>query len=264
MPTLLTIFGLRFFFYSDEHAPIHVHVENSDGRAKFVLMETINLSLQPSVLGQYMAELRDRKYQKDRTLFRNNIRRIGQVMALEVSRQLRYREEQVETPLGVATVQVPDDQVVLATVMRAGLPMHEGFLDMTDHVESAYVTAYREYTDVAHTEVRINCKYMASPALKGKVLVVVDPMLATGGSMYAAIKSLLRNGTPRAIHVCNILATPEGIETVRQTVEGMTNSEGEPMPVTLWTAAIDKGLDEHKYIVPGLGDAGDLCFGEKL
>ena len=227
-------------------------------------MEIVNLSLQPSVLGQYMAELRDREYQQNRTLFRNNVRRVGQVMAVEVSRRLRYRDQQVQTPLGVATVKVPDDQVVLATVMRSGLPMHEGFLDMTDHVESAYITAYREYTDEAHTQVRINCKYMASPGLKGKVLVIVDPMLATGGSLYAAIKSLLTNGTPRAIHICNVVATPDGIETVRQTVEGLTNSEGEPMPVTLWAAAIDQGLDEHKYIVPGLGDAGDLCFGEKL
>ncbi len=227
-------------------------------------METINLSLQPSVLGQYMAELRDRDYQQNRTLFRNNIRRIGQLMAIEVSKRLNYRDQQVQTPLGVATVQVPDDQVVLATVMRAGLPMHEGFLDMTDHVESAYITAYREYTNEQHTDVRINCKYMASPALKGKVLVIVDPMLATGGSMYAAIQSLLQNGTPRAIHICNVVATPEGIETVRQTVEGLTNSEGCPMPVTLWTAAIDPGMNAHKYIVPGFGDAGDLCFGEKL
>jgi uracil phosphoribosyltransferase len=227
-------------------------------------METINLSLQHSLLGQYMAELRDSRYQTNRLLFRNNIRRIGQVMAYELSKRLSYRERQVQTPLGMATVSVPADRLVLATVLRAGLPMHEGFLDMADGADNAFVTAYREYTDEQHSDVSVCCEYMASPSLDGKVLVVVDPMLAAGGSMYATLMSLLSNGTPRAIHICCVVAAPEGIELLRQTAQTLTGSDGQPMPVTLWAAAIDDGLNEHKYIVPGLGDAGDLCFGEKL
>ena len=218
-------------------------------------MKVINLSEQNSVVNQYMAELRDKKYQQNRLLFRNNIMRIGEMMAYEISKTLTYKPKTVTTPLGTIDIALPKDDLLVATVLRAGLPLHEGFLRVFDKAQNAFVSAYRMYTNREHTEVGIHTEYMASPSAKGKTLIIVDPMLATGGSMAAAYEALLKTGKPSQVHIACVIGTPEGVEVLRQTVSDDT---------TLWCAAIDPGMNEHKYIVPGFGDAGDLCYGEKL
>jgi uracil phosphoribosyltransferase len=218
-------------------------------------MKVINLSEQPSVMNQYMAEIRDKKYQQNRLLFRNNIQRIGHAMAYELSKELEYKEKNIATPLGTVDIRLPHDNLLIATVLRAGLPFHTGFLDVFDHAENAFVSAYRMYTNREHTEVGVHTEYLASPSAKNKTLIIVDPMLATGGSMAASIEALLSTGKPHAVHICCVIATPEGIKMVERTL---------PEKSTIWCAAIDPGMNASKYIVPGFGDCGDLCFGEKL
>ena len=218
-------------------------------------MQIINFSEQNTVINQYMAELRDRSHQKNRMVFRRNIERIGEMMAYELSKTLDYKPKTVTTPLGTIDVSLPKEDLVVATVLRAGLPFHQGFLNVFDKAENAFVSAYRIYTNREHTEVGIHTEYMASPSVKGKTLLVVDPMLATGGSMVASIEALLKTGKPKRIHVCCVIAAPEGIEFVKQAL---------PEDSTIWCAAIDAGMNEQKYIVPGFGDCGDLCYGEKL
>ena len=218
-------------------------------------MKVINFSEQSSVLNQYMAELRDKSYQRNRLLFRNNIERVGELMAYEVSRTLTYKSKTVTTPLGTIDIPVPKDDLLVATVLRAGLPFHQGFLRIFDRADNAFVSAYRMYTNREHTEVGIHTEYLASPSAKGKTLIICDPMLATGGSMVAAYEALIRTGRPTAVHIACVIAAPEGVEMLRQNVAD---------DVTLWCAAIDPGMNEHKYIVPGFGDCGDLCYGEKL
>ena len=207
-------------------------------------------------MNRYLAEIRDEKYQQNRLLFRNNIERIGMCMAYEISRQLTYETINVTTPLGEAAVSVPTDPMILATVLRAGLPFHQGFLNVFDHAENAFISAFRMYKNREHTEVGVHTEYIAAPSVEGKTLLIVDPMLATGGSMAAAYEAFLKTGTPKSVHIACVIGTEEGIEVVRQAV-------GEA-DVTLWCAAIDPEMNEHKYIVPGFGDCGDLCYGEKL
>lgn len=218
-------------------------------------MQIVNLSEQNSVLNRFMAEVRDMEYQQNRLLFRNNIVRIGEVMAYEMSKALDYTQQDVKTPLGTATVNMPEQNIVLATVLRAGLPFHQGFLNVFDHAENAFVSAYRMYTNREHTEVGVHTEYMAAPSVEGKTLIIVDPMLATGGSMVASYEALLKTGKPKKVHIACVIAVPEGLEMLRDNVDEDT---------TVWCAAIDERMNEHKYIVPGFGDAGDLCFGEKL
>ncbi|MBP5257549.1 MAG: uracil phosphoribosyltransferase [Prevotella sp.] len=219
-------------------------------------MKIINLSEQNSVINRYMAELRDYQYQKNRTLFRNNICRIGEVMAYEMSKTFDYVPENVVTPLGKLDIPLPVENIIVATILRAGLPFHEGFLHVFDHADNAFVSAYRMYTNREHTQVGVHTEYMASPSVEGKTLIIADPMLATGGSMAAGYEALLKTGTPKSVHIACVIATPEGIDVVREAVN--------PDNTTLWTAVIDPGMNEHKYIVPGFGDCGDLCYGEKL
>ena len=219
------------------------------------MMKIIDLSQQNSIIGQYMAEMRDKEYQRNRLLFRNNITRIGECEAYEVSKTLHYETRDIVTPLGTAKVNVPADEVVLATIFRAGLPFHNGFLNIFDHAGNGFVSAYREYTNVAHTEVGIHVEYLAAPHIEDKVLIIADPMLATGGSMELGYKAFLSKGQPKAVHVCCVIATPQGVERVKATF---------PENTTVWCAAIDPGPNENKYIVPGFGDAGDLCYGDKL
>ena len=219
-------------------------------------MKTINLSEQNSVINQYLAELRDKKYQQNRLIFRSNIQRIGQIMAYEMSKTFEYKKKNITTPLGTIDIPLPKDDIVVATVLRAGLPFHEGFLNVFDHAASAFVSAYRMYTNREHTEVGIHTEYMAAPSVKGKTLLIVDPMLATGGSMVASVEALQKTGKPHKIHIACVIAAPEGIQMLKDSL-GEEN-------MTLWCAAIDPGMNEHKYIVPGFGDCGDLCFGEKL
>ena len=220
-------------------------------------MKVINLTENPSLLNQYVKELRSVDVQKDSMRFRRNIERIGEVMAVEISRHLTYAVEQVQTPLAVAEMLVPQDQVVLGTLLRAGLPMHQGFLNMFDKAENAFISAYRKETvgRRGETEIEIVSEYLAAPNIEGKTLILVDPMLATGLSMEVAYKALLSHGTPKNVHVACLFGTPQAINYL---------SENMPEDTTLWCAVIDPVLNEKKYIVPGLGDAGDLCFGEKL
>ena len=220
-------------------------------------MKVINLAEKPSLLNQYVKELRSVDVQKDSMRFRRNIERIGEVMAVEISRHLTYAVEQVQTPLAVAEMLVPQDQGVLGTLLRAGLPMHQGFLNMFDKAENAFISAYRKETvgRRGETEIEIVSEYLAAPNIEGKTLILVDPMLATGLSMEVAYKALLSHGTPKHVHVACLFGTPQAINYL---------SENMPEDTTLWCAVIDPVLNEKKYIVPGLGDAGDLCFGEKL
>jgi len=206
-------------------------------------------------MNNIMAEMRDKNYQKNRMLFRHNIRRMGEYMAYELSKTLEYKPKTVTTPLGTIDIALPKEDLIVATVLRAGLPFHEGFLSVFDKADNAFVSAYRMYTNREHTEVGIHTEYMASPSVKGKTLIVVDPMLATGGSMVAAYEALLKTGKPRKIHICCVIAAPEGIDFLKAHVDDS---------VTLWCGAIDQGMNENKYIVPGFGDCGDLCYGEKL
>lgn len=219
-------------------------------------MKIINLSESNSIINQYLAETRDVDYQKNRLLFRNNIQRIGELEAYEISKQLDYETKDVTTPLGISQVNVPADKIVLATIFRAGLPFHNGFLNIFDHAGNAFVSAYREYTDEEHHNIGVHVEYLATPSIDGKTLIIADPMLATGASMELGYKAFLTKGTPKRIHVACVIASPEGIEHIKKTFP--------EEKTTIWCAAIDPGLNEYQYIVPGFGDAGDLCYGEKL
>ena len=218
-------------------------------------MEVFNFSEQNSIINQFMYELRDKNYQKNRLLFRHNVERIGELMAYEVSKALEYKPKTVTTPLGTLDIPLPKEDIVLGTVLRAGLPFHQGFLNIFDRADNAYVSAFRMYINREHTEVGIHADYIAAPSVKGKTLIIADPMLATGGSMAAAIEALLMSGKPKKIPVCGLIAAPEGIEVVKEAV---------PEGSTIWCASIDEGMNAQKYIVPGFGDCGDLCFGEKM
>lgn len=218
-------------------------------------MQVINLSEHNSVLNQFLREIRDVEIQKDSLRFRRNIERIGEVMAVEVSKQLNYEPVQVQTPLATATVNTISDKLVLATILRAGMPLHQGFLNIFDHAENAFLSAYRRVNEKG--ELEIVAEYMAAPAIDGKTLIVVDPMLATGMSMEVGYLALLRHGMPKHTHLCCAIGTPQSIEYLRKALNDRED-------VTLWCAAVDPVLNDKKYIVPGLGDAGDLCYGTKI
>ena len=218
-------------------------------------MKVINLSEHNSVLNMYLREIRDVDIQKDPLRFRHNIERIGEVMAIEVSKTLHYEQTNVQTPLGVAPVNTISDNIVLATILRAGLPLHQGFLNVFDRAENAFLSAYRRVN--AAGELEIVAEYMAAPSIDGKTLIVADPMLATGMSMEVGYLALLRHGKPNHTHLCCTIATPKAIDCLRESLNDSPD-------VTVWCAAIDPVLNEKKYIVPGLGDAGDLCYGIKI
>lgn len=219
-------------------------------------MKVINLSETPSLISEYVSELRDSKIQGDRMRFRKNIERIGTIMSYEVSRTLEYRNRRIKTPLSEMETPKLEDKIVIGTVFRAGLPLHMGFLEAFDKADNAFVSAYRYYTDEKCSEIDVNIEYIASPDLNGVTLMLVDPMLATGESLELAWKALLTQGTPSKLHIACVIASEEGIDHLQ---EVFPDDE-----VTLWCAAIDPCLNEHRYIVPGLGDAGDLCYGPKL
>ena len=218
----------------------------------FTYMKVINFSKQDTLLNLFLSELRDKDYQKNSLLFRNNIKRIGQIMAYEISKTLNYKETTVSTPLDDIAVKLPTDKIVLATVFRAGLPLHEGFLSYFDKAENAFVSAYRYYRDKEATKVGIKIEYIATPDLTGKTLLIVDPMLATGGSAVDAIEAVKKRGA-KNIKLVNLVGAPEGVEAVQKAHPD----------VDIYLAALDEKLNENGYIVPGLGDAGDRIFGTK-
>lgn len=216
-------------------------------------MEIINFAETPSLVSQYMSELRDVNTQGDMMRFRRNLQRIGEIMAYEISKRMRYRKENVTTPLATSTDDVIDEQVVLATIFRAGIPFHQGFLDYFDKAQNAFVSAYRKYREKENFDVFI--EYIASPLLDGKTLVIADPMLATGSSMELCYRALLTKGNPAHIHVASIIASEAAVDYIK--------SKFPEEKTTVWIGAIDPEINSHSYIVPGLGDAGDLAYGVK-
>lgn len=217
------------------------------------IMKIVNFDGQSSLVSQYMAEVRDVIVQKDKLRFRRNLERIGEIMAYEISREITYKEVDVTTPLDVAKCHVVDEKIVLATIFRAGLPFHQGFLNMFDHAENAFVSAYRKYIDDETFDVHI--EYLASPLLENKTLIIADPMLATGASMELSYRALLTKGNPKHIHVASVVASRQAIDYVKATFP--------QNKTTLWVGAIDEEINSHSFIVPGLGDAGDLAYGIK-
>ena len=217
-------------------------------------MKVINIGQQNSAINTYMAQLRDVEYQQNRPLFRNNLTRIGEVIAYELSKTLTYTIKNIRTPLGIKPTPLPEDHIVIGTVLRAGLALHQGFLNVFDHADSAFVAAYRE--EGSKEDMRIHLEYRAAPNLNGCTFLLVDPMLATGGSIELAYKAFTQAGLPSKLHICTVISAPEGIAHLQEVFPSDD--------VTLWTAAIDDHLNENAYIVPGLGDAGDLSYGEKL
>ena len=217
-------------------------------------MKVINFAEHNSVINNYIAELRDINIQKNRAWFRQNLRRIGHAMAYEVSRTLQYSRKMVQTPLAQAEANTIDDRIVIGNVLRAGLALHEGFLDVFNDADSAFVSAYRK--EGRKEDIEVCVEYIASPCLDGCTFMLVDPMLATGGSFNLAYQAYLTKGTPAQLHICAVIGCEVGVERLKQ----LFPSDD----VTLWIAAIDPMLNDVAYIVPGLGDAGDLCYGDKL
>lgn len=219
-------------------------------------MKVINLASRNTVINSYLSELRDVNVQKDRMRFRNNIVRIGHAMAYEASCMLTYEAREVQTPLASCTMNLVADDIVVATVFRAGLPLHQGFLDVFDKAGNAFVSAFRYYKDKECTEIGVRVEYMATPPLDGKTLLMVDPMLATGDSIALAYEALKSKGTPKRLIMASVIASEKGVSNLQDIFPDDD--------VVLLCAAIDPILNEHKYIVPGLGDAGDLMYGDKI
>ena len=217
------------------------------------MMKVINFAEEYSLISQYMTELRDVNMQGDMLRFRHNLQRIGEIMAYEISKTIDYKDIDITTPLADMKSKVIDSKVVLATIFRAGLPFHQGFLNYFDHAENAFVSAYRKYKEKENFDICI--EYLASPRLDGKTLIIADPMLATGASMELSYRALITKGNPAHIHVCSVIASQQAVDYIRRTCpEDKT---------TVWLGAVDPEINAHSYIVPGLGDAGDLAYGIK-
>lgn len=213
------------------------------------------LNTENTILNRFIAQMRDREIQRDSMRFRRNMERVGEVMAYEISKTLSYRTRMVETPLGVAAVEELSDKIVVATILRAGLPFHQGFLNYFDDAESGFVSAYRKGRPDGSFIVDV--EYVSTSSLTGKTLILVDPMLATGTSLMLVYDALVRRaGEPEHTHFAAVFASEQGVDYVKR----HTN----PARCTLWCAAVDQELTSKSYIVPGIGDAGDLAYGEKL
>lgn len=217
-------------------------------------MKVINLGETNSVLNQFVAEMRDKTIQKDSLRFRRNLERLGEIFAYEISKTLDYEETEVETPLGIAKCQLSRKPVVLSTILRAGLPMHQGLLNYFDKAENAFIAAYRKYGK--DNKFKIELEYATSARTEGKTLIIADTMLATGASLVLAYQKLIENGEPEHTHIVCSIASRDGIDYLSRNLPHKK--------VTLWVAAIDEELTNKSYIIPGLGDAGDLAYGEKL
>ncbi|WP_166960034.1 uracil phosphoribosyltransferase [Yeosuana marina] len=217
-------------------------------------MHIHNLSQQNSVLNTFISEIRDVTIQKDQMRFRRNIERIGEVLGYELSKSLHYKTSVITTPLSDCRMRVIDNDIVLCSILRAGIPLHNGLLNYFDMAENAFISAYRHHPD-SSDNFEIIVEYLACPDLKNKTLILADPMLATGRSMVTAFEALKPFGTPKDIHLVSTIGAQEGVDYVEEYFDKHTH---------LWIAAIDETLNEKGYIVPGLGDAGDLSFGDKL
>ena len=216
-------------------------------------MKIVNFDDNHSVISQYMMELRNVDIQHDMLRFRRNLERIGEIMAYEISKTFNYRQVEITTPLDTTTCNVIADKVVLGTIFRAGVPFHLGFLNTLDQAENAFVSAYRKYKEKENFDVFI--EYIASPRLDGKTLILADPMLATGASMELSYRALLTKGEPEKIHIASVIASQVAIDYIRERFPDDKT--------TVWVGAIDPEINSHSYIVPGLGDAGDLAYGIK-
>ena len=213
-----------------------------------------HVSKQNSILNKFIAEIRDKDIQKDSLRFRTNIERMGEIISYELSKTLNYKSKKITTPLGVKEIKVLDDQVVLASILRAGLPLHMGVLHIFDDAENAFISAYRYHPDNSD-EFSIQVDYIATPGIQNKVLVLVDPMLATGQSLVAVYNKLLQFGQPKKLHVISLIGSQQGMNYIAEKL---------PDDTQLWIADFDEKLNDKGYIVPGLGDAGDLAYGKKL
>lgn len=211
------------------------------------------LGKQNSIFNEFLRQVRDEEIQKDRLRIRRNMERLGEIFAYEISKTLDYKTTDVTTSLGTAVMRIPEKLPVLATIMRAGLPFHQGFLNYYDGADSAFVSAYRKHLK-NEDEFEVHVEYLSSPSLKGKEVIIADPMLATGTSMVLVHNALMEKGKPEHVHIAALLASKEGIEYLRKNL---------PKNITIWVGAIDDELTAQSYIVPGLGDAGDLCYGSK-
>lgn len=211
-----------------------------------------HLSLSPSLVTTYINQLRDINIQKDSLRFRINLERISQIMAYELSKKLEYKNEEIQTPLGLCNTKSLNEKLVIASVLRAGIPMHHGVLSYFDQAENAFISAYRKYHKSGEFEIRL--EYMSSPDLNDKTLVLCDPMIATGASIVATLEQIVQFGTPQKIIVAGIIASTEGIEYIQSKLGN----------ISMIVGAIDEELTAKGYIVPGLGDAGDLAFGVKM
>ncbi|WP_298901083.1 uracil phosphoribosyltransferase [uncultured Psychroserpens sp.] len=217
-------------------------------------MHIHNLSKENSILNSFISEIRDNRIQTDRMRFRRNIERIGEVLCYEMSKTLDYKSKTITTPLGKSDTQLYNDDIVLCSILRAGVPLHSGLLNYFDDAENAFISAYRHHKDNPET-FEIIVEYLACPSLEGKTLVLADPMLATGQSMVATFEALKPFGTPKNIHLVSVIGAQDGVDFVNNHFGKDTH---------LWIAAIDQTLSDKGYIIPGLGDAGDLAFGKKL
>lgn len=217
-------------------------------------IEIIDLELKNSLANRFLAEMRDISIQRDSMRFRENLSRIGEIMAYEISQRMTYETKEITTPLGVRAIKLIVDEPVIGTILRAGLPLQEGMLRFFDKADCAYISAFRQYT--SKTDFAIKLGYAATPDLENRVLILNDPMLATGASMVAAYREIMSHGQPRKTHIVSVLAAQAGIDYVKEELKDEN--------ITIWTAAIDQDLNEKGYIVPGLGDAGDLAYGEKI
>ena len=218
------------------------------------MIEIHNLERTDSVFNQYMAELRDAVIQQDRMRFRRNLERIGEVMAYEISKAFEYDDEEVATPLGIKQIRTMHEQPVIATILRAGLPFHNGMLSMFDQADSAFIAAYRKY-DKNEEDSEIRVEYFSSPDIEDRVLIVCDPLLATGESIVKTLNGLMEEMMPKEIHIAVAVASQDGLDYVERTMSRL--------PVTIWVGSVDEELTARAYVVPGIGDVGDLAYGEK-
>lgn len=217
------------------------------------MIKFVNLGDRGSLIDQFVSEIRSESIQKDRIRFRRNMERVGEIMAYEISREMVFKKENIKTPLGVSEMHVLERQPVIATVLRAGIPFHQGFLNYFDQADNAFIAGFRKYHDDQSFEVKMD--YITSPDLKNRDLIIVDPMLATGSSIEHAYEALKEYGEPDHIHVAAIISSKEGVENIQNALPQEKS--------TVWTASLDDELTAKAYIVPGLGDAGDLAYGPK-